>query len=102
MSAHHWGFIFDGPGLDPKKDRMVIDRGGIRTVLVGVPSVSEAANTAVELVEESAQFLELCGGFGPAGAARVIEAVGDRVAVGFVSFGAESLSKIAAVFAPQT
>ena len=75
MGAHHWAFIFDGPDLDPKKDRTVIDRGGIRTVLVGVPSVSVAAKTAVELVEEGAQFIELCGGFGPGGAALALASV---------------------------
>ena len=60
-----------------------------------------AARVAVELVDGGVQFIELCGGFGPVGAAKVIEAVGG-VAVGVVTFGAESISKLAAVFAPAT
>jgi hypothetical protein len=83
------------------RDRLVIDRAGIRNVLVPVPDASVAAKVAVELVDDGIQFIELCGGFGPVGAAKVIEATGGRVPVGSVSFGAESIAKLAEVFAPN-
>lgn len=101
MASHRWAFIYEAPGTDPVRDRVIIDRAGIRNVLVPVPEASMAAKVAVELVEEGIQFIELCGGFGPVGAAKVIEAVGGRVAVGAVTFGAESVGKLAAIFAPE-
>jgi hypothetical protein len=55
--------------------------------------------TAVELVNDGVQFIELCGGLEPVWAGRVIEATGGRVPVGTVGYaGGESLKKIAAVF----
>ncbi|HEX6016442.1 MAG TPA: DUF6506 family protein [Geminicoccaceae bacterium] len=99
---HSWAFIYDAPETDPAVDRFVIDRGGVRNTIVAVPDQAAAAKVAVELVDGGVQFIELCGGFGPVGAAKVIEAVGGRVAVGVVTFGAESISKLAAVFAPAT
>jgi hypothetical protein len=101
MHSHRWAFIYEAPETDPLRDRFVIDRAGVRSVLVPVLDIAAATKVAVELVDDGIQFIELCGGFGPAGAAKVIEAVGGRVAVGSVAFGAESIAKLAAVFAPQ-
>ncbi|MGP4115103.1 DUF6506 family protein [Streptomyces sp. 4N509B] len=41
-----------------------------------------------------AGLVELCGGFGPVGTARVIAEVGDRVPVGAIGYGSESLAAI--------
>ena len=65
---------------------------------MAVPEVAAAVRVAVELVERGAQSIELCGAFGPAVTAQVIEAVGDRVPVGSVSYGAESVHALAALF----
>ena len=55
---------------------------------------------ARELVDGGIQLLELCGGFGPVGTARVLEAIGHRVPVGSVGYGPESIDAMAALFAP--
>lgn len=96
-----WGFIYLGLGdEDPAVDRAVIGRGDLTTTIVAVPDKETAVDVAVELVEAGAQSIELCGGFGTATAARVIDAVGDRVPVGAVTYGTESVFSLAELFAP--
>jgi hypothetical protein len=103
MAFNRWGFIYLGVGTeDPAVDRAVIEHGGLTTTIVAVPDRAAAARVAVELVDAGAQSIELCGGFGSAVAAQVIEAVGDRVPVGSVTYGAESVPGLAALFAPTT
>ncbi|MEU6999980.1 DUF6506 family protein [Nonomuraea sp. NPDC046570] len=80
--------------LDPM-DRVVQVNGDHRMTIVGVPDNVAAARAALELIGDGARSVELCGGFGPAAAARVIEAIDGRVPVGTVMFGMESLTSVA-------
>jgi Family of unknown function (DUF6506) len=91
-----WAFIYVAPETDPTTDRFVIDRGGIRNVLVPVPDASMSPEVAVQLVDEGAQLIELCGGHGLAAAGKVVEAVGDRAPVGVVTFGPEAAGGLTA------
>jgi len=50
------------------------------------------------LVADGVQLIELCGWFGPRGAARIIEAVGDQVPVGFVTHGPDSTNTLYELF----
>ncbi|QPF71837.1 hypothetical protein G8A07_02100 [Roseateles sp. DAIF2] len=102
-----WAFIFEAPETDPHIDRLVIERGGVRSVVVAVPepaaAVPAAVPVAVELVEAGAQFIELCGGFEPEWAGQVIAAIGGRVPVGTVGYaGGASIAKLAGVFASSS
>ncbi len=94
--ASNEAIIYEEPGADPAVDRIVRERGGTRTTFVAVPDESAADQVAVELVDDGVQLIELCGGMGPIPAAKVIEAVGDRVPVGLVNFGVESVTGAAA------
>jgi hypothetical protein len=101
MSFNSWGFIYLGLGEeDPAVDRAVIQRGGLKTTVVAVPTREAAVDVAVQLVDAGAQSIELCGGFGSVVATRVIQAVGDRVAVGAVSYSMESVHPLASRFPP--
>jgi Family of unknown function (DUF6506) len=101
MAFNKWGFIYLGLGAeDPAVDRAVIERGGLTTTIVAVPDRDAAVRVAVELVDAGAQSIELCGAFGSSATARVLEAVGDRVPVGSVSYGVEAIPALAALFAP--
>jgi Family of unknown function (DUF6506) len=91
-----WAFIYVAPDTDPETDRVVIDRGGIRNVLVPVPEPSASPDIAVQLVDEGATLIELCGVHGLPWAAKVIEAVGDRAPVGVVTFGPEAIAGLTA------
>jgi hypothetical protein len=101
MAFNRWGFIYLGLGdEDPAVDRAVIDRGGLRTTIVAVPDKATAVRVAVELVDGGAQSIELCGAFGSVTTAQVIQAVGNRALVGSVSYGAESIPALTALFPP--
>jgi hypothetical protein len=101
MSFNKWAFIYLGLGTEnPAVDRAVIDSGGLTTTIVAVPDKDAAVAAATELVEAGAQSIELCGAFGSPGAARVIQAVGDRVPVGVVGYGPEAIPMLAALFGP--
>jgi hypothetical protein len=101
MAFTKWGFIYLGTGSeDPAVDRAVIEHGGLTTTIVAVPDRAAAVRVAIELVDAGAQSIELCGGFGSAVTTLVIEAVGERVPVGAVSYGVESIPRLAALFAP--
>jgi Family of unknown function (DUF6506) len=86
--------IFELDGADPSKDRIVTAHGqGSTTVVAADPSA--IVSTAVDEVDRGADQIELCGAMGPLWHARVREAVGDRVPVGAVMYGFESLTGVA-------
>ena len=75
-----WGFIFKSPG----GDRHVFNTAGFRTRSAGVATVEDAVEVAKAWADDGVQLIELCGWFGPDGAAEVVAAVGETVAVGYV------------------
>jgi predicted polyphosphate/ATP-dependent NAD kinase len=93
-----FAFLFTGRGLDPAVDRTIIGRDGFQAVMVGMADAAQAPACARKLVDEGVQLIELCGGFGPVWTAKVIEAVGDRVPVGSVGYGPESITAMARLF----
>lgn len=96
MSLQKFGLIVVGAELD---GRMVMDSARFYMVVVGVRSIEIAVEAARRLVEDDrVQLIELCGAFGPIGSARVIEAIGRRVPVGSVYYGAEALAGLAKIF----
>jgi hypothetical protein len=55
-------------------------------IMIGVGDYRMACEEAVKLADEGAVLIELCGGFGTIGHAKVAEAVYGRVPVGVVRF----------------
>lgn len=94
-----WAFIFEAPETDPRIDRLVIERGGVRSTVVAVPEQSAVVQVAVDLVRDGVQFIELCGGFEPVWAGKVIEATGGSIPVGCVGYaGGASVARLSAIF----
>ena len=102
MSFNSWASIYSGlgeagpcgrPGRDPAWRTC-------RWTIVAVPTREAAVDVAVQLVDAGARSIELCGGFGSVVAPRVIQAVGDRVPVGAVSYSMESVHPLALLFPP--
>ena len=91
-------FIFVVPDADPKKHRATIETPTLSVTMVGVKDFDEAVNVAKSLVEEGIEIIELCPGFGSIGVAKIIEAVGDKVPVGEVYYGIESIGKLSTLF----
>jgi len=79
-------FIFLAPEAEPEKHRAIISTPVVELHVVGVKNYDEAYKIAKELVNEGIAAIELCGGFGHKGVAKVVEAVGGKVPVGVVRF----------------
>ena len=79
-------FMFLAPGADPAIHRSVIKTPEVELIAVGVGSYAIAEQTAKNLVDEGVNAIELCGGFGIEGTARVKQAVLDKAVVGVVRF----------------
>lgn len=80
-------FIFVAPNVDPHRHRKTVETPQVDLTTVAVSDYDEAVAVCQALVEEGIVAIELCGGFGHVGTARIAEAVGDRAAVGVVRFG---------------
>jgi hypothetical protein len=78
-------FIFIAPEADPKEHRSWTFTPKVHLLTVGVGNYDQAVAVAKELVAtEGIAAIELCGGFGNAGTARLAAAV--NVPVGAVRF----------------
>jgi hypothetical protein len=79
-------FMFLAPEADAAKHRATVRTPQVDLTVVGVANYAEAERTAKSLVEQGIAAIELCGGFGAAGAARIARAVEGKAAVGVVRF----------------
>lgn len=85
-------FMFVTPDSDPSKHRAVVSTPEILDLIViGVKDYQQAATVAKELADQGVTAIELCGGFGNIGVAKVAQAVGDKASVGAVRFDSHPL-----------
>ncbi|GAB7078778.1 DUF6506 family protein [Megalodesulfovibrio paquesii] len=78
-------FMFIAPEADPEAHRSWTRTPKVNLLAVAVSSYEQAVEVAKKLVaEEGIVAIELCGGFGNIGTARVAESV--KVPVGVVRF----------------
>lgn len=79
-------FMFvNGDLAQPQRMLMEVGAAG-EMIFVGVGSYAMACKEAVKLAEEGVRAIELCGGFGTIGHAKVTDAVGAKCPVGVVRF----------------
>lgn len=79
-------FLFVAPSVDPAVHRKTVVTPQVELTAVAVNDYAQAVEVCRQLVDEGIVAIELCGGFGHVGTARIAEAVGDRAAVGVVRF----------------
>jgi hypothetical protein len=79
-------FIFLAGGADPAKHRATIRTPQVDLTVVGAADYAQAEAAARALAAEGIQAIELCGGFGTAGTARIARAVAGKAVVGAVRF----------------
>ena len=79
-------FIFLAGGARPDEHRSIVRTPQVDLLVVGVADYAQAETTARSLIDEGVVAIELCGGFGIAGAARVARAVDGKAAIGVVRF----------------
>ncbi len=94
MALTKFGFIVTG-------DHFVQYQGtdAFSMKVVGVRDPSEGVAAAKEMVAEGIQLIELCGGFSPVCAGKIIEAIEYAVPVGVVAYGPESIDSMHRLFA---
>jgi hypothetical protein len=79
-------FIFLAPEADPAVHQAQVVTPVVELTVVGVPDYARAEQVARTLVDEGIAAIELCGGFGHEGTARIVQAVQGKAAVGVVRF----------------
>jgi 2-keto-3-deoxy-6-phosphogluconate aldolase len=97
MALTKFGFIVTG-------DNFVQHQGTEKFAMkvVGVSSPAEGIQVAQEMVAEGIQLIELCGGFSPVWAGKIIEAINYAVPVGVVGYGPESIDAMVQLFAVRS
>jgi hypothetical protein len=81
-------FIFLAGGADAAQHRAVIQTPQVMLTVVGVADYAAADTVARDLVGQGVVAIELCGGFGHTGVARIVAAVAGKAVVGAVRFDA--------------
>ena len=79
-------FIFLAPAADSVQHRTTVKTPEVDLTVVGVADYAAAEKAAQSLVDQGIKAIELCGGFGVAGTARIARAVAGKAAVGAVRF----------------
>jgi hypothetical protein len=93
-----WAFIYT---LESDSQAQRIDRIGT-LVCVGISDIKHAPEIARQLLAEGVELIELCGGFGGAGLAQVVEAVEGKVPVGAVFYDTNATAGLARLFGSKT
>ena len=94
MALERFGFIVTG---DDFKQTQGTER--FRMKVVGVSHPEKGIAAARAMVAEGIQLIELCGGFSPVYACRIIESIDYAVPVGVVAYGPESNDAMHALLA---
>jgi len=79
-------FIFLADGANSATARQVVSTPSVDVTVVGAANYADAEEVAKGLVADGVAAIELCGGFGIAGTARITKAVDGKAAVGVVRF----------------
>jgi len=79
-------FIFLAPEVEPQKHRAKVATPQVELTAIAARDYTEAEQVAQMLVSEGVEAIELCGGFGNKGVARIVEAVSGKAVVGVVRF----------------
>lgn len=79
-------FIFLSPDADSTQHRNQVITDSVELTVIGTRDYDDAVSVAKELAYDGTVAIELCGGFGTAGTAKITDAVGNKAAVGVVRF----------------
>lgn len=92
MKFNHYVYIFLGPELDPAIHRNTITTDKLTFTAIGIDfhHKEQVIAIAKEAIQQGAQMIELCGGFGPIWIAKISEAIDGKVPVGSVAYGPEA------------
>lgn len=93
MALERFGFIVTGDDFE-----QIQGTENFMMKVVGVSHPEKGIAVARKMVEEGIQLIELCGGFSPVWAGKIIEAIEYAVPVGVVAYGPESIDSMYRLF----
>jgi 2-keto-3-deoxy-6-phosphogluconate aldolase len=93
MALGKFGFIVTGDNFEQMQGTSAFSMK-----VVGVKNPEQGIEVAKEMVKEGVQLIELCGGFSPVWAGKIIEAINYAVPVGVVAYGPESIDAMHELF----
>lgn len=93
MALEKFGFIVTGDNFEQYQGT-----NNFKMKVVGVQDAEEGIEVAKKMVEEGIQLIELCGGFSPVWAGKIIEAIEYAVPIGVVAYGPESIDGMHELF----
>ena len=80
-------FMYVTKNGDPGKHSMIVPSPEhIEMNIVAVKDIKQAEEVAKKLVKNGVKIIELCGGFGHQGVARIAKAVNGKAKIGVVRF----------------
>lgn len=79
-------FIFLAPEVDPAVHRSQVITPAVELAVVAAQNYAQAEQVAQDLAAQGIVAIELCGGFGHEGTARIVKAVQGKAVVGVVRF----------------
>ena len=86
METFRFAFFVMSSDYDPDKQHAHFETPGCESLLYGVRDLDQACQLAARLAQEGTiRRIELCGAFGPQGAAAVERAGQGRLSVGYVT-----------------
>ncbi len=94
MALTRFGFIVTGDNFT-----QVQGTDTFKMTVVGVAKAEQGIEVAKQMVKDGIQLIELCGGFSPVWAGKIIEAIHYAVPVGVVAYGPESIDAMHKLFA---
>lgn len=93
MALSKFGFIVTGDNFEQLQGT-----SKFLMKVVGVTHPEQGVAVAQQMVSEGIQLIELCGGFSPVWAGKIIEAINYAVPVGVVAYGPESIDSMHKLF----
>jgi len=93
MALTNFGFIVTGDNFEQLQGT-----SKFQMKVVGVSNPEQGIAVAKKMVSEGIQLIELCGGFSPVWAGKIIEAINYAVPVGVVAYGPESIDSMHKLF----
>lgn len=79
-------FIFLSPDADPSVTKGIVKTESVELSVIGASNYTEAVDVVSRLIDQGVTSIELCGGFGLIGTARIAESVKSNISVGAVRF----------------
>lgn len=89
-------------GGDPTEHHATIETSSVCIEIYAVDSFEKGEALCKTLVDEGISLIELCGSWGYTGASRILAAIDNQVAVGFVTHQQHNASLVQKVMADST